>query len=90
MELEAITMATQFIDLPHRIKGEWCNIELAAQVDDSLTPETVEEIDYQLLKVQWARDLLIGDLKAAHKSWGKWKGFTGQDPGKISAGETSW
>jgi hypothetical protein len=73
-------MATQFIDLPDRIKGDWCNVELAAQVAGSVNPETVDEIDYQFLKGKWARDLLTGDLKAAHKSWGKWQGFTGEDP----------
>jgi hypothetical protein len=73
-------MAIQFIDLPDRIKGDWCNFELAEQASGSSTAETEEEIDHKFLKGQWARDLLIGDLKAAHKSWGKWQGFTGRDP----------
>jgi hypothetical protein len=80
LEIDAMTKATQFIDLPDLIKGDWCNVELAAQVDDSINPEMVEEIDYQFLKGRWARDLLVGDLKAAHKAWGRWKGFTGGDP----------
>ena len=71
---------TRFIDLPDWIKGDWCNVELAEQASDSVILGTVEEIDRQFLKSQWARDLLIGDLKAAHKSWGKWQGFTGGDP----------
>jgi len=73
-------METQFFDLPDRIKGDWCNVELAAQAADSMTPETDEEIDSEFLKSLWARDLLKGDLKAAHKSWGRWQGFTGGDP----------
>ncbi len=73
-------METHLIDLPDRIKGDWCDIELAAQADDSGTPETVDEIDHQFLKSQWARSLLLGDLKAAHKFWGKWQGFAGGDP----------
>jgi hypothetical protein len=52
MELEAITMAIPSVDLPERIKGDWCNVELAAQVDDSVIPETVEEIDHHILKCQ--------------------------------------
>jgi len=77
---KCITMAARSVDLPERIKGDWCNLELAAQVDNAVIPETVEEIDHQFLKSQWARDLLSGDFKAAHKSWGKWQGFTGGDP----------
>jgi hypothetical protein len=73
-------MATKSVDLPDLFKGDWCNVELAAQVDDPVTRETFEEIDYQILKGHWARDLLVGDLKAAHKSWGRWQGFTGGDP----------
>jgi hypothetical protein len=73
-------MATRSVDLPGMIKGDWCDVELAFQADDSVIPETVEEIDCQFLKSQWARYLLSGDLKAAHKSWGKWKGFSGGDP----------
>ena len=73
-------METLLIDLPDWIKGDWCNVELAEEASDSVILGTVEEIDHQFLKSQWARDLLIGDLKAAHKSWGKWQGFTGGDP----------
>jgi hypothetical protein len=73
-------METMLTDLPDWIKGDWCNVELAEQVDDPVTPETVEEIDHQFLKCQWARDLLGGDLKDAHKSWGRWQGFSGGDP----------
>jgi hypothetical protein len=73
-------MTKQFIELPDQVKGEWCNVRLASQAADLVIPETVEEIDYQSLKGKWARDLLTGDLKAAHKSWGKWQGFTGGDP----------
>jgi len=73
-------METLLTDLPDRIKGDWCDVDLAEQADDPVTTETVEEIDHQFLKRQWAKYLLIGDLKAAHKSWGKWQGFTGGDP----------
>jgi hypothetical protein len=42
-------MGAQSVDLPERIKGDWCNVELAAQVDNSAIPEKVEEIDHQFL-----------------------------------------
>ena len=80
LRFECVTMVAQSVDLPEMIKGDWCNVELAAQVDNAVIPETAEEIDHQFLKCQWARDLLGGDLRSAHKSWGKWQGFAGEDP----------
>ena len=73
-------METMLTDLPDWIKGDWCNVQLAEQTDDTVDAKTVEEADKQSLKSQWARYLLTGHLRAAHKSWGKWQGFTGGDP----------
>jgi hypothetical protein len=73
-------VVTRLIDLPDMIKGDWCDVELASRADESVVPQTVQEIDHQFLKREWARDLLRGDFKAAHKAWGKWQGFAGKDP----------
>jgi hypothetical protein len=79
-------MLTKLRDLPEAIKGDWCNVDLVAEslALDAATPETMEETDYRHLKSHWVRDLLGGDLKAAHRSWGRWQGFTGGDPWKDS------
>jgi hypothetical protein len=73
-------MAMQFVDLPDLIKGEWCDLDLARKASIRASSERLENSDYVFLKGQWARDLLRGDLKAAHKSWGRWQGFSGGDP----------
>jgi hypothetical protein len=73
-------MATQLLYLPDGIKGEWCDLELAKKASATAATNSVEDVDYVFLRGQWAKDLLSGDLKAAHKSWGRWQGFSGVDP----------
>lgn len=67
-------------ELPDWIKGDWCDPAVAEQEMDVDQPRTLEEVDDRLLRLRWVTALLAGDLKAAHRAWGKWQGFTGRDP----------
>ena len=73
-------MARRSVDLPDWVKGDWCDLDLAERSDDYSIPENDEDEDYKYLRRKWAGDLLRGDLKSAHRSWGRWQGFTGGDP----------
>jgi hypothetical protein len=42
--------------------------------------DDLEEKNWIVLREQWASALLKGDFKTAHKLWGKWQGFSGNDP----------
>lgn len=77
-------MVRELEDLPEFVKGDWCNVDLLTKAFDAANFETEEESDYEHLRNQWAKDLLGGDLKAAHRSWGRWQGFTGGDPWEDS------
>lgn len=70
----------QLENLPERVRGDWCDLETALKQDETVAAETLEDFNDYFLKNQWAQDLMVGDLKAAHKSWGRWQGFTGKDP----------
>ncbi len=77
-------MFTKARHLPNEFKGDWCDVESARQYRDQPGPAD-DELGVGFLRTAWAEALLQGDLKAAHKHWGKLKGFTGSDPWEDNA-----
>ncbi|MEJ2717108.1 MAG: hypothetical protein P8182_08200 [Deltaproteobacteria bacterium] len=76
-------------ELPEAYRGPWCDRELARQ-NDTCDECGVEERVDRRLRDHWARALLSGDLKRAHKLWGKWQGFTGNDPWEDNGWRRFW
>ena len=76
-------------ELPEPYRGQWCDRELAER-NDRCDECGAEESDDRRLKSHWARALLSGDLKRAHKLWGKRQGFTGNDPWEDDGWRRFW
>jgi hypothetical protein len=76
-------------ELPEAYRGRWCDRELAEQ-NDTCDECGAAESDALGLRNRWARALLSGDLKRAHKLWGKWQGFAGNDPWEDDGWRRFW
>lgn len=75
--------------IPERFIGDWCNAELAGQVNSSASGQS-DELDESKLRERWARALLDGDIRTAHKVWGRWQGFSGGDPWEDTGWRNLW
>jgi hypothetical protein len=82
-------MRSKARELPEAYRGQWCDRELARQ-NDMCDDCGTEEDDDRRLRDQWATALLSGHLKRAHKLWGKWQGFTGNDPWEDDGWRRFW
>jgi hypothetical protein len=77
--------------IPERFKGGWCNAELAEKVDSDFSgDEQSGELSEEQLRERWAKALLAGDMKSAHRAWGRWQGFNGGDPWEDSGWRNLW
>jgi hypothetical protein len=75
--------------IPERFAGDWCNAELAEQVDSSEGGQS-DELDERRLRGLWAKALLAGDVRAAHRAWGRWQGLSGGDPWGDAGWRNIW
>lgn len=76
--------------IPEDYRGPWCDEESARSAyQDSLARSDADR-GAGLLRRQWARFLMDGDLKAAHKLWGKWQGYSGRDPWEDPGWRNFW
>ncbi len=75
--------------IPEQFKGNWCNVELAEEVN-SFDNKQSEDHDEQQLRERWAKALLDGDMKKAHRAWGRWQGLNGGDPWEDAGWRNLW
>jgi hypothetical protein len=74
--------------LPEEYVGSWCDTGWAERI---LAKEIQENQKYVAqLRIQWAEALLSGEMKRAHKLWGKWQGFSGNDPWEDDGWRNFW
>ena len=73
-------MGRNIEDIPEDYRGPWCDEESARSACQDSKERPESDGGAALLRRQWARVLMKGDLKAAHKLWGKWQGYSGRDP----------
>lgn len=82
-------MGSRAQELPEAYRGQWCDRKLAEQ-NYTCDECSAEESDDRRLRNQWATALLSGNLKRAHKLWGKWQGFSGNDPWEDDGWRRFW
>jgi hypothetical protein len=83
-------MSENSIHIEERYRGPWCDGARARSVHEQLDESMYIDPYDRRLPEQWAEALLNGDLKSAHKLWGKWQGFTGQDPWEDRGWRNFW
>jgi hypothetical protein len=89
--LRGLTIMARYTEsIPEKYRGPWCDEENARSTSNA--PFTHSEADehLEILRRQWARFLMDGDLKRAHKLWGKWQGYSGQDPWEEPGWRLFW
>ena len=79
---------------PHEIdefyKGAWCDENLAVQQEERSDDVAGMEYYGSFLRELWASALIKGDLKSAHKLWGKWQSVLGRDPWEDAGWSNFW
>lgn len=82
-------MAFDRTTLPPFFRGEWCAIEKAIRTyhgEDGTLLKTVDKY----MRDMWANALIDGRLKEAHRHWGKWQAFKGNDPWEDKGWRNFW
>jgi hypothetical protein len=80
----------RYANIPERYRGPWCDMEIAEIVRDPDADNMYPQEDEAQLREAWAEALLEGDLNSAHKLWGKWQGYSGNDPWEDPGWKTFW
>ena len=83
-------MTEPFQNIPKRYRGPWCDQENAKTTREDESSETGFKLGEDQLRRDWANALLKGDLRSAHKLWGKWQGYSGQDPWEEEGWRNFW
>lgn len=83
-------MVNTYANIPERYQGSWCDTELAEMILSHDSIEGNVEEDEPELREAWAEALNDGDLKMAHRLWGKWQGYSGKDPWEDDGWRNFW
>lgn len=83
-------MNDRYANIPEKYWGPWCDMEIAELIMDPDMREAPSEDDESELRDAWAEALMEGDLKMAHRLWGKWQGYSGGDPWEDEGWKTFW
>ena len=82
-------MGYDWTSLPQAFKGEWSRIDLAIRTYTGDEKNLLGTVD-KYMRDLWAEALIEGNLKAAHKLWGKWQSFQGNDPWEDEGWRNFW
>ena len=71
-------------------RGPWCDMELAAMNPQDAEDQAGTEVYNGFLRELWVTALTGGNLKSAHKLWGKWQSVVGNDPWADEGWRNFW
>lgn len=77
-------------NIPRDYEGDWCDRDVAHDVLENDFGDSEELASVANPAIQWAHALLRGDIHSAHKLWGKWQGYAGNDPWEDPGWRLFW
>ena len=77
-------------EIAESYRGAWCDESLAMLKDEHGDDAAGLEYYGGFLRELWASALVKGDLKSAHKLWGKWQSVIGRDPWEDEGWRNFW
>ena len=82
-------MSFDWKTLPKGFRGDWTKIDQAIRTYEGEEGNMLAAVD-KYMRDLWADALIDGDLKTAHKHWGKWRAFKGDDPWDDEGWRNFW